>query len=107
VLCAAFCGLTGLASITLLAFQLALVLRGETTWERLKRHHLNAAAQLPPDERPYDRGPRRNIAIFCGCEADPGVPKWCEGNQGKLAIRPAAAAAAAQKPTDGSYRPPL
>ena len=54
--------------------QCALVLRGETTWERLRREQLNAAAQLPPDARPYDRGPLRNLRIFVGCEADPGHP---------------------------------
>ena len=54
----------------LLVFQCALVLRGETTWEKLKRKHLNASMQLPPEMRPYDRGPARNVLIFLGCVTD-------------------------------------
>eukprot|EP00316_Scyphosphaera_apsteinii_P001960 CAMPEP_0119322094 /NCGR_PEP_ID=MMETSP1333-20130426/57272_1 /TAXON_ID=418940 /ORGANISM="Scyphosphaera apsteinii, Strain RCC1455" /LENGTH=299 /DNA_ID=CAMNT_0007329237 /DNA_START=97 /DNA_END=996 /DNA_ORIENTATION=- len=81
VLCAALCLLTGLAALTLLLFQVALVLRGETTWERLRRPQLNAAAKLKPDARPYDRGVARNIFIFCGCESDPGCPAWEENSE--------------------------
>ncbi len=55
------------------------MLRGETTWEKLRREQLNAAAQLPPSARPYDRGPLRNLRIFLGCEADPGQPVDVEG----------------------------
>jgi len=76
---AALCIVTGFAALTLLLFQTALMLRGETTWEKLRRAQLNAIEQLPPDERPYDRGALRNALIFCGCERDPGVPKWAEG----------------------------
>jgi len=86
VLCTLLCLLAGFAACTLLAFQLALVLRGETTWERLKRQQLNAAAQLPPDERPYDRGVLRNVLIFCGCARDPHVPKWAEEQEWQPAV---------------------
>ena len=37
-----------LAALVLLAFQCALIVRGETTWEHLRRDTLNAAAGLPP-----------------------------------------------------------
>lgn len=79
VLCAVLAALTSMASLVLLVFQCALVLRGETTWEKLKRAHLNSVAELPPNQRPYDRGPIRNVAIFCGCARDPGVAHWAEG----------------------------
>ena len=68
IICGIICLIPNLATTTLLVFQLVLLWRGETTWERLRREQLNAAAQLPPDERPYDRGPLRNCMIFCGCE---------------------------------------
>lgn len=86
VLCILLCVLAGFAATTLLIFQVALIFRGETTWEKLKRAQLNAADQLPPDERPYDRGATRNLFIFCGCLRDPGVPKWAEGQSWQLAL---------------------
>ena len=45
-------------------FQCGLIARGETTWEHLRRERINAAAKLPPDMRPYDRGPLRTCAGF-------------------------------------------
>ena len=53
----------------LLLFQCALILRGETTWEHLRRERINAAEQLPPDARPYDLGPLVNLITFYGCNA--------------------------------------
>lgn len=70
VVCTSLCALGGCAALMLLVFQCALVLRGETTWEKLKRKHLNASMQLPPEMRPYDRGPARNVLIFLGCVTD-------------------------------------
>ena len=67
--CFGLCLLLGLAVGTLLAFQTMLVLRGETTWENLRRPKINAAAGLPPYFRPYDRGACRNVLIFCRCAA--------------------------------------
>ena len=62
------CALLGLLSLVLLVFQSALVLRGETTWEHLRRERINAAASLPPKLRPYDAGPLCNLLGFCcGC----------------------------------------
>ena len=58
--CALLCLLMGLAALVLLAFQRALIVRGETTWEHLRRDTLNAAAGLPPLVRPFDRGAARN-----------------------------------------------
>jgi len=108
VLCIAFGGLSGLASLTLLTFQCTLVLRGETTWEKIKRQQLNSLAQLPPDERPYDRGPLRNSRIFCGCERDPGVPKWAEGSYSEASEASEAHLSTATQPgpQQGTYRPP-
>ena len=57
----------------LLAFQCALIVRGETTWG-LRRDTLNAAAGLPPLVRPFDRGAARNILAFGGCIAQPPAP---------------------------------
>lgn len=105
VLCIPFTALTALASLTLLLFQCALVLRGETTWEKLKRQHLNSVAQLPPDERPYDRGPLRNALIFCGCQRDPGVPKWAEGSWSEA--KPTASVHSLAPVDNGSYHPPV
>ena len=68
IVCGIICLIPNLATAMLLVFQFGLLWRGETTWERLRREQLNAAAQLPPNERPYDRGPFRNGMIFCGCE---------------------------------------
>lgn len=65
--CVGMCATLGLLSVTLLAFQLSLIARGETTWEHLRRERINAAAQLPPHVRPYDRGIWRNLIHFaCG-----------------------------------------
>ena len=64
----------GLAALVLLAFQCALIVRGETTWEHLRRDTLNAAAGLPPLVRPFDRGAARNILAFGGCIAQPPAP---------------------------------
>ena len=68
------CGLSlllFLAVATLFGFQVMLVLRGETTWENLRRSKINAAAQLPLELRPYDRGPWSNVILFCQCAPDP------------------------------------
>ena len=72
--CALLCLLMGLAALVLLAFQCALIVRGETTWEHLRRDTLNAAAGLPPLVRPFDRGAARNILAFGGCIAQPPAP---------------------------------
>ena len=64
VACVGLCATIGLLSITLLLFQLALIARGETTWEHLRRERINAAANLPPHVRPYDRGCWRNVLAF-------------------------------------------
>ena len=37
--------------------QCVLLLRGETTWEHLRREQLNHSANLPPQLRPYARRP--------------------------------------------------
>jgi hypothetical protein len=60
--CLGLAGLMGLLAMTLLLFQCYLIGRGETTWEHLRRERLNAAEQLPPTFRPYDRG---NAALNC------------------------------------------
>ena len=62
--CVAMCGVLGLLALTLLAFQCGLILRGETTWEHLRRERINAAMQLPPHVRPYDGGPTHNVLSF-------------------------------------------
>jgi len=69
--CCALSSLLFLAVLTLVSFQVLLVVRGETTWENLRRAKINEADQLPPDARPYDRGVWRNLLIFCQCEPDP------------------------------------
>lgn len=53
---------------TPLPWQCVLLVRGETTWEHLRREQLNASAKLPPDLRPYDRGPLLNVLAFCGSD---------------------------------------
>ena len=67
VLVALFTVAIGLAALTLLVFQLALMLRGETTWEHLRREQLNSSLNLPPQLRPFDRGAAFNALAFCGC----------------------------------------
>ena len=62
--CVGMSSVLGLLSVSLLLFQCGLIARGETTWEHLRRERINAAAKLPPDMRPYDRGPLRNCAGF-------------------------------------------
>ena len=62
--CLAMCLVLGLLALTLLGFQCALIARGETTWEHLRRERLNAEAQRPPFARPYDRGVCRNCVDF-------------------------------------------
>ena len=69
--CCALSLLLFLAVLTLFGFQLMLVLRGETTWENLRRAKINEALQLPPGVRPYDRGPKTNLLVFCQCVPDP------------------------------------
>lgn len=65
--CLGMCATLGLLALTLLAFQLSLIARGETTWEHLRRERINLAANLPPHVRPYDRGVWRNLVYFaCG-----------------------------------------
>jgi len=64
VCCVAMSSVLGLLSMSLLLFQCGLIARGETTWEHLRRERINAAAKLPPDVRPYDRGPLRNCLSF-------------------------------------------
>ena len=51
VVVALFTLVIGLAALTLLVFQLALMLRGETTWEHLRREQLNSSLNLPPQLR--------------------------------------------------------
>lgn len=63
--CVIMCTVLGLLAFTLLIFQCGLISRGETTWEHLRRERINAAMQLPPDVRPYDRGPFENYVLFC------------------------------------------
>ena len=102
VSCVGMCATLGLLSLTLLAFQLSLIARGETTWEHLRRERINAAAGLPPHVRPYDRGVWRNLVYFaCGGPLPPSgapiassVPVDGVGGSG-------AAAAAALAPTPG------
>lgn len=62
--CVTMSSVLGLLSVSLLLFQCGLIARGETTWEHLRRERINAAAKLPPDVRPYDRGPMRNCLGF-------------------------------------------
>ena len=71
VVCCLLCGVLAIAVFTLVAFQIMLVVRGETTWENLRRAKINESQQLPPLVRPYDRGVRNNILIFCRCAHDP------------------------------------
>mmetsp|Transcript_9134 Transcript_9134/g.18561 ORF Transcript_9134/g.18561 Transcript_9134/m.18561 type:complete len:303 (-) Transcript_9134:199-1107(-) len=67
VSCVILASVLGLLAGTLFCFQSALVWRGETTWEHLRRPKLNSAQGLPPDVRPYDRGPLHNFQTFWGC----------------------------------------
>ena len=62
--CVLMSSVLGLLSLSLLLFQIGLVLRGETTWEHLRREKINAAAKLPKGLRPYDRGPLQNCLTF-------------------------------------------
>ncbi len=70
--CVGFCAILGVLSLTLLVFQLMLVLRGETTWEHLRRERINFAESLPANHRPYDNGPLPNVLSFC-CGCKPAV----------------------------------
>ena len=104
VSCVGMCATLGLLSLTLLAFQLSLIARGETTWEHLRRERINAAAGLPPHVRPYNRGVWRNLVYFaCGGPLPPSgapiasaVPVDGVGGSGA-----AAAAALAAAPASG------
>ena len=85
----------GLAALTLLVFQLALMLRGETTWEHLRREQLNSSLNLPPQLRPYDRGALTNALAFCGCtvgclQPQPHAAAAAAAGKAPLAAYPAA-----------------
>ena len=77
------------------AAQGVLLVRGETTWEHLRREQLNASAQLPPELRPYDRGPLLNVLAFCGSDCCVPAPS--------LVVAPAPAAA----PWPAAHCPPV
>ena len=108
--CVAMCTVLGLLNLTLLAFQCGLVLRGETTWEHLRRERINASMQLPPGVRPYDRGPLRNCVIFCCGGAPGGAPVVATAVPVMAAASaptpPAEAPAVAEAPRRSPHEPP-
>lgn len=103
--CIAMSAILGLLTLTLLAFQCSLILRGETTWEHLRRERINTAMLLPPHVRPYDRGPWRNVAHFCVAEEAPrgaAVVSSCSSSAAPLTT---AVPLASGAPLDASSAP--